>query len=343
MHNGGRRFVSLSVRWFFLMLRTHRSKTSSVVLHSLAILVAVTFVTAGAVHAQSGESSEDAALVAAERALLEGLSAKGQSAFEPESTGASAQEAQLKPATYQAPIIKQEQVNGAVNRPVVEEVVAKGVAQQSRPERHESVPAPAAPAVAPNPNPALKRELEASQRRVTELEHQLEEVRGQLTMAETELSRLATISEARNRASLGRPALPSTGRAPAAPAVAPVAVAAKTRIEVPHIEPTPASSADLTIATVEVEKAELRLGPGKNHSPLMTVAKGSRLAVEARQGEWLRVFAPNGQRAWVQSRLVTFGSQASSRPTSTAVRIHGYSSSLEDEAFRRVQSLTARR
>jgi uncharacterized protein YgiM (DUF1202 family) len=167
----------------------------------------------------------------------------------------------------------------------------------------------------------------------------LEEVRGQLTMAETELSRLATISEARNRASLGRStsSTPRTTTTEAAPLVA------KTRLDAPHIEPTPASSADLTIATVYVEKAELRLGPGKNHSSLMTVAKGSRLAVEARQGEWLRVFAPNGQRAWIQSQLVTFGSKGGARTASSATRVRGYSSSLEDEAFQRVQSLTARR
>ena len=170
-------------------------------------------------------------------------------------------------------------------------------------------------------------------------ERKLEGVRGQLTMAETELSRLATISEARNRASLGRESLPA---APV-PSNAAAPVVAKARLEVPAIEPTPSGSADLTIATVDVEKAELRLGPGKNHSALMTVAKGSRLAVEARQGEWLRVFAPNGQRAWVQSKLVTFGSKGSAKSVSTTVRVRGYSSSLEDEAFKRVQSLTAGR
>jgi hypothetical protein len=169
---------------------------------------------------------------------------------------------------------------------------------------------------------------------VSELERQLEEVKGQLTMAETELSRLATISEARNRASFGR--------MPAPAAVLPQTVSqTKARVEVPAIEPTPSGSADLTIATVDVDKAELRLGPGKNHSALMTVAKGSRLAVETRQGEWLRVFAPNGQRAWILAKLVAFGSKTSSTNSSSAVRVRGYSSSLEDEAFKRVQAMTA--
>jgi uncharacterized protein YgiM (DUF1202 family) len=94
---------------------------------------------------------------------------------------------------------------------------------------------------------------------------------------------------------------------------------------------------------VAVDKAELRLGPGKNHSALMTVAKGSRLAVEARQGEWLRVFAPNGQRAWILSKLVAFGAKSAQSNSTSAVRVRGYSSSLEDEAFKRVQSLTGER
>ena len=300
-------------------------------------------------NAQTNDSAEDAALVAAERALLEGLSHKGPSAFEASAApNVEAPQAELKPATYQPPVIKQEQIQeGAPVRiekgsaPVVQSDPASRVAQAPHAERPENVSLPVAPPpVVPSPNAALKRELEASHKRIADLERKLEEVRGQLTMAETELSRLATISEARTRASLGRAALPA---APVQPSSAVAPVVAKARLESPAIEPTPASSADLTIATVDVEKAELRLGPGKNHSSLMTVAKGSRLAVEARQGEWLRVFAPNGQRAWVQAKLVTFGSKGSAKSVSTTVRVHGYSSSLEDEAFKRVQSLTAGR
>jgi hypothetical protein len=332
------------------MLRTNGSKNQKVFVTSCVALVATALLHAGVSHAQSNDGSEDAALVAAERALLEGLSSKGPSAFdEPELPNAAAAQpqAELKPATYQPPVIKQEQMRedapvqiDKASGPIAPGGAAKKVAEASLSAQQETVSLPVAPAPAvPNQNPALKRELEASHRRIVELERKLEEVRGQLTMAETELSRLATISEARNRASLGRASLPA---APA-PSNAAAPVVAKARLEVPAIEPTPSGSADLTIATVDVEKAELRLGPGKNHSALMTVAKGSRLAVEARQGEWLRVFAPNGQRAWVQSKLVTFGSKGSAKSVSTTVRVRGYSSSLEDEAFKRVQSLTAGR
>jgi hypothetical protein len=310
------------------------------------IIVATALLHTTLAHAQTNDSAEDAALVAAERALLEGLSHKGPSAFDAAAAqSAEAPQAELKPATYQPPVIKQEQIQEEApvriekaSAPVVQSNPTSRVVQAPPVERPENVSLPVAPPpVVPNPNAALKRELEASHKRIADLERKLEEVRGQLTMAETELSRLATISEARNRASLGRAA------APVQPSGAVAPVAAKARLESPAIEPTPASSADLTIATVDVEKAELRLGPGKNHSSLMTVAKGSRLAVEARQGEWLRVFAPNGQRAWVQAKLVTFGSKGSAKSVSTTVRVHGYSSSLEDEAFKRVQSLTAGR
>lgn len=331
------------------MRRTNWSQKEKVVLMRSAFIVATALLHTTLATAQTKDSPEDAALIAAERALLEGLSHKGPSAFDATAAqNPEASQAQLKPATYQPPVIKQEQLQQEApvriekaSGPVVQTSSASRVAQAPVAERPDTSSLPVAPPpVVPNPNAALKRELEASHKRIADLERELEEVRGQLTMAETELSRLATISEARTRASLGRAALPPTAVQPSG-AAAPVV--ARARIESPAIEPTPASSADLTIATVDVEKAELRLGPGKNHSSLMTVAKGSRLAVEARQGEWLRVFAPNGQRAWVQSKLVTFGSKGSAKSVSTTVRVHGYSSSLEDEAFKRVQSLTAGR
>lgn len=292
-------------------------------------------------------SQDDEQLAAAERALLEGLSSKGAGAFDGEVNKPAPAQPELQPATYSGPALQPEPERAASapakqnveerTLPNQQDLTPKRIVQAPETEpAHEVVPQHHV-AVAPvtsGPNAAMKRELESSQKRVSELERQLEEVKGQLTMAETELSRLATISEARNRASFGRMPPPA--------AVLPQTVSqTKARVEVPAIEPTPSGSADLTIATVDIDKAELRLGPGKNHSALMTVAKGSRLAVEARQGEWLRVFAPNGQRAWILAKLVTFGSKTSSTNSSSAVRVRGYSSSLEDEAFKRVQAMTA--
>ncbi len=99
-----------------------------------------------------------------------------------------------------------------------------------------------------------------------------------------------------------------TGAAPAAPA-APTP---------PKAEP---AQADLPVATVVVDKAQLRTGPGKDNSPLMAVSKGTRLVIETRQGDWYRVVAPSGARAWVSSDIVAFG-------TSGTGLVGGYDGSL---------------
>lgn len=327
------------------MSMPNMSKLNAALLLKCVIATTVaTFCSVADVSAQA--NGEDAQLIAAERALLEGLASNGGGAFQPQAERSQPSQVELQPATYSGPVsnpqAQKESTNDHLEEhplPIQQELKPR-VISRAKTERvtemkvsQEGIPAPAAQ----HQNTAAKRELEASHKRIAELEHQLEEVKGQLTMAETELSRLATISEARNRASLGQLSAAPVAQLPSQVKAAP------SREEMPHIEPTPASSTDLTIATVAVEKAELRLGPGKNHSALMTVAKGSRLAVEARQGEWLRVFAPNGQRAWILSKLVAFGAKTSSPNSTSTVRVRGYSSSLEDEAFRRVQSLTGGR
>lgn len=293
--------------------------------------------------------NNDAQLEAAERALLEGLATTGTQKKDPSPPqaveGRAKDDSQVRLVSFD----KKERLDtfdGALPDPRLEtkplpQAPLAGDAPSTltsdtatddvahlKPASQES-----AKVVTQNPNAALKRELETSQKRVSELERQLEEVRGQLTMAETELSRLSSIAEARSRANLGLPTLQESPRAMAksVPAALP---------KEPQAEAMP-SSADLEIVTVAVEKADLRLGPGKAHSPLMSVARGARLAVEVRQGEWLRVFAPNGQRAWVYAGSVTFGNRTGTGKASSAVKVRGYSSSLEDEAFKRVQSITS--
>jgi hypothetical protein len=68
---------------------------------------------------------------------------------------------------------------------------------------------------------------------------------------------------------------------------------------------------EMPIATVIVTKAHLRTGPGKDHSPLLSVSEGTRLAVETREGEWYRVITPTGARAWVAGEVIKFGNKAS--------------------------------
>ena len=72
----------------------------------------------------------------------------------------------------------------------------------------------------------------------------------------------------------------------------------------PPPSPVQAEPQDLQVVEVSVNKANLRVGPGLNHSPLMTVAQGTRLVVETEKDKWYRIIAPNGVRLWVSSDVV---------------------------------------
>jgi len=55
---------------------------------------------------------------------------------------------------------------------------------------------------------------------------------------------------------------------------------------------------DIPVATVLAQRLNLRIGPGENNAPLMTVSKGARLVVEDYASDWARIIAPNGVRAF---------------------------------------------
>jgi len=173
---------------------------------------------------------------------------------------------------------------------------------------------------------SLTANLQRTEGRVQSLVKELEESRNRLIIAETEVERLSRIIEARNLQHYAD----STGRdlnnrqARAVPAR-----------NLP--EKNVAAESDMLIATVAVDKANLRTGPGTDNSPLMTVARGTRLAIETRQGEWYRVISPTGARAWVSSDVISFGATAQSSPNRT-VRIKGAGPDVEEEAFRFIQS-----
>jgi hypothetical protein len=173
----------------------------------------------------------------------------------------------------------------------------------------------------------LQEKLTASELRARELERQLREAKSQLAAAELEITRLSSIVQNNSRARLNLPQAAAVNhvKAPPAPPVAKPAAAPVARVVSEKISD---SAVDLHVATIAVEKADLRLGPGKNHSALMTLRRGSRLAIEARQGEWYRVFAPNGQRAWIHSSLVRFGDGAASMNDGSSVKMRGFDESL---------------
>lgn len=185
------------------------------------------------------------------------------------------------------------------------------------------------------------KELQAALTRIAILEQQLDEARSQLAISETEVSRLSGIVDSKARAGMDKYKLSIPANR--APVSQPRRVVAEQRpVRPPVSDNSPAKVDDaLHVATVTVEKAELRLGPGKNHSALMTVRQGSRLMIEARQGEWYRVFAPNGERAWIQASLVRFGDGAALLNDGSSVRVKGFSVGAEEEAFRKLQRITA--
>jgi uncharacterized coiled-coil protein SlyX len=181
-------------------------------------------------------------------------------------------------------------------------------------------------------NGDLRRQLDTFQRKLREATKELEQSRNRLMIAETEVERLSISLEQRNRNNLARVA-PGVGqvqpvRAYRAPqqAQAPQAAPAQRSAATAQRAAAPAESSkvkpDMLIATVIADKANLRSGAGKNNSPLMTVSRGTRLAVETRNGDWYRVITPTGTRAWVNSEVLSFGPDNQASPTRT-VRMSG--------------------
>jgi hypothetical protein len=186
-------------------------------------------------------------------------------------------------------------------------------------------------------NALLRSQLEQRELQVTTLTKQVQELQSQLTIAEVEVERLSAVMDAKTRVSLGQyklaaPARPKTSSKPEVDATSQAPSIAAAR----DVQP-PAADNNLEVATVAVQKAELRLGPGANHSALLSLPQGSRLAVEMRQGPWLRVFAPSGERAWIHASLVSFGDSAGRINSNSAVAVKGVAGAAEDEAFRRVK------
>ena len=67
--------------------------------------------------------------------------------------------------------------------------------------------------------------------------------------------------------------------------------------------PSPTSSDEL-IVKVRASKVNIRSGAGTNHSPIMTVARNTRLTVESEVGDWFRVYTPNASRGYILKDLV---------------------------------------
>ncbi|MBL7663135.1 SH3 domain-containing protein [bacterium] len=79
-------------------------------------------------------------------------------------------------------------------------------------------------------------------------------------------------------------------------------------------------AADVALVEIIAEKANLRSGPGEEHSPVMQLQKGARLTVEAIQGEWIRVLTPTGGRAYVRKDVTRNVGANSPTPAARGMR-----------------------
>ncbi|RMD88143.1 MAG: hypothetical protein D6808_00195 [Candidatus Dadabacteria bacterium] len=170
-------------------------------------------------------------------------------------------------------------------------------------------------------NASLKKALKIARSKSASLRKELERAKSRLMVAQTKIERLSHMMDVEYRRARFSGKRDNTK----------LFKATKRRT----VASSP--SEDLPIVTVTAKKAYLRAGPGKNNSPLMTVKKGTRLAVETRKGEWYRVTTPTGSRAWISSEVVAFGADERSSP-STMIKIKGYDSDAEDKAFNLIRS-----
>ncbi len=94
-------------------------------------------------------------------------------------------------------------------------------------------------------------------------------------------------------------------------------------------EPTiemPANSRSSEVATVAVDRAPLRVAPGRQESALYVMPRNTEVTLELRSGEWYRVVTPSGVRGWISGAALRFNTGVSAAST---VRIGGFRTSLE--------------
>lgn len=285
-------------------------------------------------------------LLQAEQSILSSLSARAVSFSEPQAVK------RLPEAVVEVPRAQRssgadvaspsdEEVVNEAPAPVAEQRALNVAIEQQAPQKQaaiKSVPLESLSQLR-TANALLRSQLEQRDLQVAGLTKQVQELQSQLTIAEVEVERLSAVMDAKVRASLGQykiaPPAVATQTAPRVDDRRTAAVNGDAPAPPRDVQP-PSPDSNLEVATVAVQKAELRLGPGNNHSALLSLPRGSRLAVEMRQGSWLRVFAPSGERAWIHASLVRFG-DSTGKADGSAVAVKGFSNAAEDEAFRRFE------
>jgi uncharacterized protein YgiM (DUF1202 family) len=85
-----------------------------------------------------------------------------------------------------------------------------------------------------------------------------------------------------------------------------------------------------TEAVVNVNRANIRSGPGTNYSTVQSVTSGAKLPVIETSGDWLRVSLHNGNTGWISRSLATFRTYDGSK---SIIDILGFYTLTEGPAF----------
>ncbi|NBW40034.1 hypothetical protein EBR25_03415 [bacterium] len=177
----------------------------------------------------------------------------------------------------------------------------------------------------------LEKRLLGVEQKLGQVLAKLEKTHDDLLLAETEVERLSHIIEKRNIKSIQT--IQRKANIVESPSKA--EMLHRSKLE-EHVKDTPTKAESMTdmsqklsIATVTAKKANLRTGPGLNNSVLLTVSQRSRLVVEMRRGNWYRVIAPTGERAWISGTVIHFGPEVDARPN-PIMRIRGFHDATAD-------------
>jgi hypothetical protein len=187
----------------------------------------------------------------------------------------------------------------------------------------------ATPETTPTPDP-----LKEAQATIARLQKELNETKNRLSLSETEVERLVLLIDNRQKLQ------PNPKSQSSFNSKNPSGYNQGLRVRDPSEIQAKADS-DMQIATVIAEKAQLRTGPGMSNSPLMTVAQGTRLAIEMQNGDWYRVIAPSGARAWVSRDVLDIGGNKNPSKNLTQQSLEndngGFPTDAEMEAFKALQ------
>ncbi len=183
-----------------------------------------------------------------------------------------------------------------------------------------------------NTNLSLTKKLKEKEQRVDVLEHELDQLRNRLIVAETERERLSKQLDSSHYQNIVGGSSALRLQQQVQPPARKAAVQPARNLPAPQ----PVAEPDLPIVTVTADKAALRTGPGLENSPLLHVSKGTTLTVETRNGNWYRVNTPQGTRAWISGDIVKFGKENSQLKNSAV------DTTLDDRAYEALRNSDAR-